>query len=176
MLQIRCKNNNTVKNVPVGSSLLEIYDSFGIESPYRPISAKVNNASQGLKFRLYQNRDIEYLDITSPSGMRVYIRSLCFVLYKSVKDVFPESKLYIEHPISRGYYCNIVKPGITRRSRGITEEEIKKVYTRMCEIVSSDIPFHRKEVPTEEAISIFREQGFLDKVKLLETSGKIYTD
>ena len=176
MLQIRCKNNNTVKNVPVGSSLLEIYDSFGIESPYRPISAKVNNASQGLKFRLYQNRDIEYLDITSPSGMRVYIRSLCFVLYKSVKDVFPESKLYIEHPISRGYYCNIVKPGITRRSRGITEEEIKKVYTRMCEIVSSNIPFHRKEVPTEEAISIFREQGFLDKVKLLETSGKIYTD
>lgn len=176
MLQIRCKNNNTLREVPVGSSLLEIYSLFDISSPYPPISAKVNNASQGLKFRLYQNRDIEYLDITSPSGMRVYIRSLCFVLYKAVRDTFPEAKLYIEHPISRGYYCNIVKPGITRRTRGLSEEEIERVRVRMDEIVSANLSFHRKEVPIEEAISIFREQGFLDKVKLLETSGKIYTD
>ena len=141
-----------------------------------PISAKVNNVSQGLKFRLYQNRDVEYIGITNPSGMRVYIRSLCFMLYKAAQDVFPGSKLYIEHPISRGYYCNFTKPTDEGRTRGITAEEVAMIQQRMEEIVKEDLPFHRFEVPTEEAIRIFRERGFSDKVKLLETSEKVYTD
>ncbi len=176
MLQIRCKNNNETREVPFGSSLLEVFKEFNLDSSFTPISAKVNNVSQGLKFRLYQNRDIEYLDITNPSGIRVYIRSLCFVLYKAVQDIFPGSKLYIEHPISRGFYCNFIKPVSDGRTRGISAVEIARIYERMQEIVREDLPFHRNEVPTEEAIQIFREQGLTDKVKLLETSGKIYTD
>lgn len=177
MLQIRCKNNNVTKCVPEGSSLLEIFPEFGLDFPLPPITAWVNNASQGLKFRLYQNRDIEYLDIRSQSGMRVYIRSLCFVLCKAVEDILPGAKLYIEHPISRGYYCNIVKTDTdNNRTRGISEEEVKKILARMHEIVDEDIPFHRNEVPTDEAIRIFKERGFVDKVKLLETSGMVYTD
>ena len=176
MLQIRCLNNNTTKSFPVGSSLIDIFPEFGIELSHHVVSAKVNFASQGLKFRLYQNRDVEFLDITSPSGMRVYTRSLCFVLYKAVQDVFPGAKLYIEHPISRGYYCNFVKPSSEGRKRGLSEEEIELVKKRMEEIVSLDMPFRRSEVPTEEAIRIFRERGFTDKVKLLETSEKVYTD
>ena len=176
MLQIRCLNNNTTKSFPIGSSLIDIFPEFGIKLSHHVVSAKVNFASQGLKFRLYQNRDVEFLDITSPSGMRVYTRSLCFVLYKAVQDVFPGAKLYIEHPISRGYYCNFVKSSSEGRKRGLSEEEIELVRKRMEEIVSLDMPFRRSEVPTEEAIRIFRERGFTDKVKLLETSDKVYTD
>lgn len=176
MLQIRCLNNNVTKSFPEGSSLLDIFPEFGIELKYPVVSAKVNFASQGLKFRVYQNRDVEYLDISSSSGMRVYIRSLCFVLYKAVQDVFPGAKLYIEHPISKGYYCNFLKPAIDGRTRGLTEREIAQVRQRMEEIISLDMPFRRSEVPTEEAIRIFRERGFTDKVKLLETSEKVYTD
>ena len=176
MLQIRCLNNNVTKSFPEGSSLLDIFPEFGIELKYPVVSAKVNFASQGLKFRVYQNRDVEYLDISSSSGMRVYIRSLCFVLYKAVQDVFPGAKLYIEHPISKGYYCNFLKPAIDGRTRGLTELEIAQVRLRMEEIISLDMPFRRSEVPTEEAIRIFRERGFTDKVKLLETSEKVYTD
>ena len=177
MLQIRCKNNNQTISVPVGSSLLEIFPQFNIDLAFPPVSAKVNNTSQGLKFRLYQNRDVEYLDVSSASGRRVYTRSLCFVLYKALQDVFSGAKLYIEHPISRGYYCNIVKASADgKQTRGITPDEINLVKDRMREIVNLDMPFRRSEVPTEEAIRIFKERGFIDKVKLLETSGKVYTD
>lgn len=180
MLQIRCKNNGQTKSVPVGSSLQEIFDLFELDFPYPAISAKVNNASQGLKFRLYQNRDIEYIDVRDSSGMRVYIRSLCFVLYKAAQDIFPGCKLYFEHPISQGYYCNFIRSGIAdgkqQTKRGITEEEVKAIAARMQEIIDLDMPFRRNEVPTEEAIKIFKERGFIDKVKLLETSNSIYTD
>lgn len=157
---------------PEGSSLLDIYQGFGLDLPYPVVSAKVNNSSQGLKFRVYHNRDVEFLDITDSSGMRVYTRSLCFVLYKAASDVFPGSSLYIEHSISRGYYC------IIRRADSIqvTEEEVKQIRDRMQEIIDLDMPFRRNEVHTEEAVRIFRERGFEDKVKLLETSESVYTD
>ena len=176
MLQIRCKNNQETRSVPFGSSLLEIFPEFNLDGNMIPVSAKVNNVSQGLKFRLYQNRDIEFIDMHNPSGRRVYTRSLCFMLYKAAQDVFPGSKLYIEHPISRGFYCNFIKSANEGRTRGITADEIAQIQARMQEIVQEDLPFHRFEVPTEEAIQLFRERGFADKVKLLETSEKVYTD
>ncbi|MCM1079742.1 MAG: nucleoside kinase [Bacteroidales bacterium] len=182
MLQIRCTNNNQTKSFPEGSSLLEIFPEFGLDFKHPAVSAKVNNTSQGLKFRLWQNRDVEFLDICNPSGMRAYIRSLCFVLYKAAQDVFPGCKLFIEHPLSRGYYCNFVRnfKNITAKSpenkRGLTVEEVERVRRRMQEIISLDMPFRRNEAPTEEAIRIFKERGFTDKVRLLETSEKVYTD
>ena len=177
MLQIRCKNNNQTKSFPEGTSLVDIFNEFKLDFQHPVISAKVNNASQGLKFRVYQNRDVEFLDVTSPSGMRVYIRSLCFVLCKAAQDVMPNSKLFIEHPISLGYYCNFLRTGTSGSpQRGVTESEVEQIRQRMQEIVDMDMPFRRNEVPTEEAIRIFRERGFSDKVKLLETSEKVYTD
>lgn len=160
MLQIRCKNTNETKSFPVGSSLLEILPEFNLKFRYPVVSAKVNNASQGLKFRLYQNRDIEYVGLDEPGGMRAYIRSLCFVLCKASQDVFPGSKLYIEHPISRGYYCNFIKTtakmghseGASRR--GVTAEDVDMIRRRMQEIITSDYPFHRSEMPTEDAIRL----------------------
>lgn len=174
MLQIRCKNIHVTRDFPEGTSLLEVYRAFApeLQSSYPVVSAKVNNASQGLKFRLYQNRDVEFLDASTGSGNRVYVRSLCFVLYKATTDVFPGSKLFIEHSLSRGYYCNFKK----KEAEGLTNEDVNRIKQRMQEIVDADMPFHRFEATTEEAIHIFRERGFSDKVKLLETSGQIYTD
>lgn len=174
MLQIRCKNNNVTKSFPEGCSLLDVYQEFAdeIQMPYPVVSAKVNNASQGLKFRLYQNRDVEFMDARAGSGHRVYVRSLCFVLYKATQDVFPGSKLFIEHSISRGYYCNFKK----KNNEPLAEGDVELISARMQEIVSLDMPFRRNEATTEEAIRIFAERGFQDKVKLLETCGQIYCD
>lgn len=111
MLQIRCKNNNVTKSFPEGTSLLDVYQEFQdeIRLPYPVVSAKVNNVAQGLKFRLYQNRDVEFLDARDGSGHHAYVRSLSFVLYKATQDLFSGSKLFIEHSLCRGYYCNFKK-------------------------------------------------------------------
>ena len=174
MLHIRCKNNNVTKSFPEGTSLVDVYQAFAadLNLKYPVVSAKVNNASQGLKFRLYQNRDVEFLDATHGSGFRVYVRSLCFVLYKATSDVFPGSKLFIEHPISKGYYCNFKK----KNGEPLADEDITKICQRMKEIVDLDLPFRRTEATTDEAVRVFSERGFADKVKLIETSGQIYTD
>ncbi|MBP5562352.1 MAG: nucleoside kinase [Muribaculaceae bacterium] len=174
VLQIRCKNNNVTKSFPEGTSLLEVYKEYAdeLQFPYPVVSAKVNNASQGLKFRLFQNRDVEFLDAREGSGYRVYVRSLSFVLYKATSDVFPGSKLFIEHPLSRGYYCNVKK----RNGDPLTEEDVNLIRNRMQEIVDADMPFRRHEATTEEAVRVFAERGFSDKVKLLESCGQIYSD
>ncbi len=174
MLHIRCKNNNTTKSFPEGTSLLDVYQEFAdeLQLPYPVVSAKVNNASQGLKFRLFQNRDVEFLDAREGSGRRVYVRSLCFVLYKATSDLFPGSKLFIEYPLSLGYYCNFKK----RSGEPLTDDDVDRIRERMKEIVALDMPFRRNEATTEEAVRVFAERGFADKVKLLETSGQIYSD
>ena len=188
MLQIRCKNINVTKSFPEGTSLLDVYQDFQdeINLPYPVVSAKVNNVSQGLKFRLFQNRDVEFLDAREGSGHRVYVRSLSFLLYKATQDIFPSSKLFIEHSLCRGYYCNF-KKGVRRQESGdgrqetgdrsqLTDEDVERIKTRMQEIVDLDMPFRRTEATTEETIRVFTERGFFDKVKLLETSGQVYSD
>ena len=174
MLQIRCKNNNVTKSFPEGTSLLDVYQEFAdeIKLPYPVVSAKVNNAAQGLKFRLYQNRDVEFLDARAGSGHRAYVRSLSFVLYKATQDIFPGSKLFIEHSLCRGYYCNFKK----KDGSALTDEDVEQIKQRMQEIIDMDMPFRRTEATTEEAIRVFAERGFSDKVKLLETSGQVYSD
>ena len=160
--------------------MLDIYQEFAqeIDLPYPVVSAKVNNVSQGLKFRVYQNRDVEFLDAREGSGHRVYVRSLSFVLYKATQDVFPGSKLFIEHSLCRGYYCNFKKSGVKRQESGekVTDEDVERIRQRMQEIIDLDMPFRRTEATNEESIRIFTERGFTDNVKLLETSGQIYSD
>ena len=169
MLQICCKNNNISKEFPIGSSLLDIYYGFNLNFPYQVVSAKVNNRSEGLNFRVYNNKDIEFLDVRDQSGMRTYVRSLCFVLFKAVTELFPEGKLFVEHPVSKGYFCNL------RIGRPIELEDVKRIKQRMQEIIAENIPYHRIECHTAEAVRIFSERGMNDKVRLLETSGSLYT-
>ena len=154
--------------------MLDIYQEFAdeIKLSYPVVSAKVNNVSQGLKFRVFQNRDVEFLDASEGSGHRVYVRSLCFVLYKATQDVFPGSKLFIEHSLCRGYYCNFKK----RNNEPLSDDDVNSIRQQMQEIIDLDMPFHRTEATNEEAIRVFTERGFTDKIKLLETSGQIYSD
>ncbi|MEG1563028.1 MAG: nucleoside kinase [Bacteroides sp.] len=169
MLQIYCKNNNIYREYPIGSTLLDIYYGFNLDFPFQVVSAKVNNRSEGLNFRVYNNKDIEFLDVRDSSGMRTYVRSLCFILYKAVHELFPEGKLFVEHPVSKGYFCNL------RLGRSITLEDVARIKRRMQEIITEDIAFHRVECHTAEAVRVFSERGMNDKVKLLETSGSLYT-
>ena len=154
--------------------MLDIYQEFAqeIDLPYPVVSAKVNNVSQGLKYRAFQNRDVEFLDAREGSGHRVYVRSLTFVLYKATQDVFPGSKLFIEHSLCRGYYSNFKK----RNNEPLSDDDVSSIRQRMQEIINLDMPFHRIESTNEETIRVFTERGFTDKVKLLETSGQIYSD
>ncbi len=172
MVQVYCKNTKETKRFPEGTSLAQMLSEFDCKSPYPIVSAKVNNVSQGLKFKVYQNKDIEFIDVRESSGMRVYCRSLYFLLYKASCDLFPGSKLYIEHPISNGYFCHIRKADDT----DITPDDILKLEIRMKDLVGKDLPFHRYDVQTERAIKEFRKAGFEDKVRLLQTSGEAYTD
>ena len=169
MLQIYCKNNNLTKEFPVGSSLLDIYSGLGLNMPYGPVSAKVNNKVEGLNFRVYYNKDVEFLDITNPSGMRTYVRSLCFILVKAVKDLYPTGSISLEHPVSKGYYCNL------HLDRSIGLDDVNRIKQRMKELIAADLPFERIECHTEKAVDLFRSQGMEDKVKLLQTSGQLYT-
>lgn len=170
MIQVYCKNTGTYKSFREGTTLLDMLPSFEFPQPFPIVSAKVNNVSQGLKFRVYNNRDVEFVDATSASGMRVYNRSLFFLLCKAARDVIKGSRLYVEHPISHGYYCELVKADGGR----VTQADVDKIKARMQSIVARDLNFHRYEVQTDEAIKIFK--GFEDKVRLLRTSGQVYMD
>lgn len=170
MIQIHCINNGKTIDFPTGSELQDIFPATGAELPYPVISARVNNVSKGLNYKVYSNKDVEFLDVRDPSGMRTYVRSLCFVLYKAVTELFPNGKLFIKHPVSNGYYCSL------NIERPITVEDVNAIKAKMKEIITANIPFYRHESRTEDAIQIFREKGRNDKVKLLETSGSLYTD
>lgn len=168
-VQIYCKNINKYKEFTIGSSLLEIYNGFKLDLPYKVVSAIVNNRSEGLNFRVYRNKDVEFLDVRDPSGMRTYVRSLCFVLYKAMREIFPEGKIRMEHPVSKGYFCQLMI------GREITSDDVALIKNRMQDIIEADMHFKRTECHTDEVLNLFKEQGMEDKVKLLESSGTLYT-
>ncbi len=169
VIQIRCKNNKKVINIAIGSTLSEIFSASGLDMRYGPVSAKVNNKVEGLNYRAYHNKDVEFLDLTSPSGQRTYTRTLFMVLCKAVADLYPKGKVYIDIPVSNGYYCDL------RIGEEVTADVAERVYRRMKEIVDAKIPIRRHECTTEEAISIFAERDAASKVKLLKSTGKLYT-
>ena len=170
VIQIRCKNNKKTQKVAIGSTLFDIFSEIGLEMSHGPISCKVNNKVEGMHYRVYNSKDLEFLDMTSSSGSRAYTRTLFFVLCKAVKDIFPASPdVIIDIPVSNGFYVDV------RLGKELTEEEVGKLRNRMQEIIDAHMPIRRYMVPTEDAIALFQEKGDVEKVKLLKTSGSIYT-
>lgn len=137
--------------------------------PYGPVSAKVNNKVEGMHYRVYNNKDIEFLDLYSASGSRAYTRTLFFVLCKAVHDIFPDGSVVIDIPVSNGYYCDL------KIGRAVTLQDVERLRSHMQEIIDRALPIHRHEAPTEEAIEMFRKLGTHSKVTLLKTIGNIYT-
>lgn len=169
MLQIYCKNNNSTREFPEGSSLLDIYNGFNLAMPYGPVSAKVNNKVESLDFRVYYNKDIEFLDITSSSGMRTYVRSLFFILVKAVEELYPQGSISLEHPISKGYFCKL------HIDRTIGLDDVQRIKQKMQEIIAADIPYTRTESHTEEVVRLFEKREMMDKARLLDTYGQLYS-
>ncbi|MCD8043207.1 MAG: nucleoside kinase [Tannerellaceae bacterium] len=169
VVTIYCKNNNRSVDVPTGSSLVEVYKLCGEPLFLPPLNAYVNNKVESLDFRCWQPRDVEFLDYTRQSGMRAYVRSLCHIFSKAVYDVAPDSTLYLEHPISKGYYCYI------KNGKKIDDALIEKIKERMQEIIDADLPFIHNKIRTTEAVKLFRERGMEDKALLVETAGMLYT-
>lgn len=168
-IRIRCKNNGKVLNAPIGSMLAEIYKQLDLGLQYGPVSARVNNKVEGLHYRVYHDKDIEYLDLYTSSGIRTYTRSLFMVLCKAVHDLYSGSEVVIDIPVSNGYYCNL------RLGHKVTKADVDKIRERMQQIIDAHLPLQRFEATTEEAIEMFAKLGDEAKVKLLKNSSSLYT-
>ena len=168
-IQIRCKNNKKSQKVEIGSTLFDVFSSFDLKMTHGPVSARVNNKVEGMHYRVYNSKDVEFLDMNSASGSRAYTRTLFFVLCKAVQDIYPNTDVVIDIPVSNGFYVDI------RLGRPVVDEDVNILLRRMQEIIDSKMPIRRFTVPTEEAIALFQEKGDVEKVKLLKTSGSIYT-
>lgn len=169
VITIFCKNNNTYTEVPVGSSLLEIYKLVGSPLKGDPMNAQVNNKTESLTFRCWQPKDVEFIGYTQRSGVRTYVRSLCFIFSKAVNDILPTATVYLEHPISKGYYCKVIN------GEKMNRELLQQIKERMQEIIDADMEFVPKTVHTTEAAALFRRHNMNDKARLIETSGMLYT-
>ena len=169
VIQIRCKNNKKTQKVEIGSTLFDVFSSFDLKMTHGPVSARVNNKVEGMHYRVYNSKDVEFLDMTSASGSRAYTRTLFFVLCKAVQDIYPATDVVIDIPVSNGFYVDI------RLGRPVVDEDVNIIRRRMQEIIDARMPIRRFTVPTEDAITLFQEKGDVEKVKLLKTSGSIYT-
>jgi len=167
-VKVHCLNTNEYKEVPMGSSLEELIDVFGVKMPYLITNAKVNNKTESLAYRVYRPKRVEYVDLSNSSAMRTYTRSLCFILAKAVDDTIPNAEIFIEHSISNGYYFQI------KADKEVTPEKLQKIRTRMRKIVDADMPFISIEDETPNVVKLFRERGMNDKALLLETSDFLY--
>lgn len=168
-IQIRCKNNGQTLTAPIGSTLSEVFRDAGIDMKYGPICAKVNNKVEGMHYRIYHNKDVEFLDMISGSGSRNYTRSLFFVLCKAVHDLYPQSKVVIDIPVSKGYYVDLTI------GHEVTDSDVARIRQRMQQIIDAKMPIRRFEVPTENAVKMFEEKGDKAKSKLLRSAGSLYT-
>lgn len=169
VIQIRCKNNKKSQKVEIGSTLFDVFSAFDLKMTHGPVSARVNNKVEGMHYRVYNSKDVEFLDMTSSSGSRAYTRTLFFVLCKAVQDIYPATDVVIDIPVSNGFYVDI------RLGRPVVDEDVNIIRRRMQEIIDARMPIRRFTVPTEEAVALFLEKGDIEKVKLLKTSGSIYT-
>ncbi|MBR1465983.1 MAG: nucleoside kinase [Bacteroidaceae bacterium] len=175
MIQIKCKNNGETRSFEFGTMLTEIYDAFGLKFAHKPVCALVNNRLEGLRFRVFGAKTVEFLDLDSAPGRKVYMRSLTFVLYKAVRDLYPGGKLMVEAPVSKGYFFKLALPASDGNAATVTLELVQQLKQRMEEIIAGHVSYHRLEGPTEEVVKLFRDNGLEKKAKLIEGLGNLYS-
>lgn len=168
-IKIWCKNNKKNLNISTGSTLSDIFSQSGLKMEYGPINARVNNKVEGMHFRVYNPKEVEFLDMHDASALRTYTRSLFFVLNKAVYDLFPDSSVIIDIPVSNGYYVDLCL------GRPVTSADVDAIRQRMQEIIAAGLPIHRHVTTTTEAIQMFQTSKSYSKVRLLEGTGSLYT-
>ena len=166
---VLCKNNNQRIEVLEGTSLLELEKILNLNIPYRAINAKVNNKTESMHYNIYTPKTVEFVNITDESGMRCYVRTLCFIMSKAFSDIYPESEITIEHSLSKGYYFTFES-----ENKDIMPN-LYKIKERMLSLIKEDFVLKPIEDETENVVSLFRGQGFEDKALLLETSDSVYS-
>ncbi|GAB6009674.1 nucleoside kinase [Dysgonomonas reticulitermitis] len=166
---INCTNTGTYKDIPVGTNLIQILKEFDVKSKHKIVTAKVNNKTEPLTYQVYNNKTVNFISISEPSGMRAYVRSLCFLFSRAVAEVCPNAQLLIEHPISLGYFCRI------NNVSTVDQDMVDAIKAKMQKYIDADIPFQCVEEETVRVVEMFRERGFEDKAILLETSGELYS-
>ena len=168
-INIFCRNTGQTIAVPLGTNLDEVYRLAGLQMEYGPVSVRVNNKVEGMHYRIYGPKEVEFLDMTSPSGQRAYTRSLFFVLCKAAHDLYPDCRVWIDIPVSNGYYVDL------QLDHAVTLDDVGRIRRRMQEIIDAALPIPRYETTTEEAIKMFTERRTYSKVKLLKSIGRLYT-
>lgn len=169
IVKVFCVNDGLYYDLPSGISLMDAQSVIGVKKPYLVVNAKVNYKTESLNYRLYQPKTIEFVDTSESSGMRTYVRSLCFVLAKAVSKVFPKAQMSIEHPIAKGYY------GVVQGKEKLTNRDIENIKAEIDFLIAQNLQFEALEEETEKVVALFREYGFDDKALLLETSGQLYS-
>jgi len=169
-IDIYCVNTGEKRIYPIGITLEEIKDDFQVKLDNSIFGALVNNKVKELSFVFVKNKKVEFIDYSHPDGMRLYVRSLFFILFAAVREVFPEVKLKMMHGISRGYYCELA--GLNRT---ITASDIFAIKSEMRQLVNKDIPFEKIGLPTEEAVEICNKQNLRYKAKLFEQQGAMFS-
>lgn len=171
LVDVRCINTDSYKIFPKGANLFQIAESFGVKFPNRILGAMVNNQVREMLYEVYRPKTIQFFDMTYPDGMRMYVRGLLFVMYKAVKDLFPEGKLRVEHSVSNGIYCQI-----ENISHQLTIENVLLIGDQMRLIIKHDYPFVKFEADTAKVIEMFRKDGLDDKIPLLQIRGQNYSE
>ena len=169
-VKIYCENTNSHLFVQQGTSLMQVAEMLSIPThPYAPLLAcYVNNRLRELNFKIYTPLTLRFIDITHFEGMRVYQRTLFFILYKAVHDLYPERILHIKHAVAKGFYCEI------EGMEDISDEELGRVRNRMQDIINQNIPIVRNRITFDEAIEILKKNRLDDKLSLLETRPHLY--
>ena len=174
-IKVKCKNNGQTLEVPVGTNMEKLYEISGLSMNYGPVSVKVNNKVEGMHYRVYKQKEVEFLDLHSGTGLRAYTRTLFFVLCKAAHDLWAQCKVVIDIPVSNGYYVDITRTDADGKRQEITPDDVSDLRQRMQELINACLDIHRYEASTEEAIEMFRKMGAHSKVKLLENSGRLFT-
>lgn len=175
-ITIFCKNTGAYHDVPRGISLIELKDQLGIQLKYPIIAAHVNYKVENLNFLMYKPKDVEFLDASSPTGMRVYVRTLNMVLACAIHELYPSMDLRIEHPISKGYYCTLQwhshSEDTQHNSPVVTADMVAAIKQRMLQIIAEDRPIYEEEKRTKEVIKMFASQ--YNQGTIFETLGNPY--
>ena len=179
-ITVYCKNTHSYHDVPRGISLIELKDLLGIQLPYPIIAAHVNYKVENLDFRLYKPKDVEFLDASTPSGMRAYVRTLGMVLGAAINELYPRTDLRVEHPISKGYYCTLqwhvdknTEPEEEKEPPVLTKEMIAAIKQRMLQIIAEDRPIYEEEKQTKEVIKLFASR-YNNETSIFEALGNPY--
>ena len=169
-VKVICQNTSTTLDVEMGTSLLELQEQLSIGGAYPLLAAYVNNRIKELNYKIYKPIMVRYIDITHFEGYRVYQRTISFILQKAAHDIFPERKLHIRHSLGRGLY------GEFADGDELSVEDIEALRQAMQSIIDSRHTITRQRMLSADINAIFEQYGFDDKIALLNSRKRLYSN